>query len=84
MFKRFNKGEHSYKAKKVGALMSDATDDIIFFTRTVGKFTLVLIDTPGLLEDNILSVTNLRKIKTFLKKLEYKIDVILLYERLGA
>jgi hypothetical protein len=69
-------------ASKVGALTAEATDDVISFTRTVGEFTLVLIDTPGLLEGDVLSVKNLRKIKTFLKDPEHKIDVVMLCERM--
>jgi len=69
----------------VGALKPNATENVIPFTRTSlhGLHTLVLIDTPGLLERDSVSENSLHEIKNYLLEDQY-IDVVMFYERIDV
>jgi ribosome biogenesis GTPase A len=69
-------------ASDVGALHGRATDEVITFTRVLEGFSFVIIDTPGLIEGNILSETTFRKIKDFLVQPGNTVDIVMFCERI--
>jgi hypothetical protein len=69
-------------ASDVGALHGRATDEVITFTRVLEGFSFVIIDTPGLIEGNILSETAFRKIKDFLVQPGNTVDIVMFCERI--
>lgn len=67
---------------EIGALTDKATEQIIHLTKTWKDLTISLIDTPGLVEGDIISEVTLLKIKNFLTLPNNEMDVILFCDRM--
>lgn len=69
-------------ASQVGALTRDSTTNVVAFNRKIDDFNLTLVDTPGLIDKDMVSEKSFRKIKAYLSGEGNAVDRVMFFERI--